>query len=407
MLGALSFVVASVGSAAEWTDLFDGKSLTGWVRRGGAAEYKVEDGAIVGETRPNTSNTFLCTEKMYGDFELELEFKVDDALNSGIQVRSNSVPGYQNGVVHGYQCEIDPSERAYTGGVYDESRRGVFLQDLSKNEAGRKALKHGQWNSYRIWCKGDRIQTWVNGVPCADLTDDMTKVGFIGLQVHGVGDRTSPLKVAWRKIRIRDLGVPYRGVPTGGQQLLGGDGDTMNWSRLGSSGGTPIGWKYRAGVAEVVPGTGNIESKPLVGDGWLYVKFMTDDNGLAGQANGNSGVYLQGSYEVQVLNSAGAGPAHDLCGGIYSIKAPDFAMTYPAYQWQDYLIRFIAPKWEGGKKVVNGRMSVWHNGTLIHRDVELPKETTAGQPETELPRGVMLQDHGNRVRYGTIWWRPL
>jgi hypothetical protein len=187
--------------------LLDGKTLAGWKQLGGKAKYTVEDGAIVGTSVPNTSNSFLCTEKHYSDFILELEFKVDPGLNSGVQVRSNSLKEYRNGQVHGYQVEIDPSPRAYSGGIYDEGRRG-WLQDLKNNEAARKAFKQNEWNKFRIECLRDSIKTWLNGVPAADLKDSMTKSGFIGLQVHGVGKKEEPLHVRWRNIRLKDLSKP-------------------------------------------------------------------------------------------------------------------------------------------------------------------------------------------------------
>jgi len=187
-----------------FVSLFDGKTLDGWKQLGGKAKYEAVDGMIVGSTVPNTPNSFLCTEKLYGDFILELEFKVDPSLNSGVQIRSNSLPDYKNGRVHGYQVEIDPSGRAWSGGIYDESRRG-WLNNLKENEPARKAFKQNEWNHYRIIAKGDSIKTWINGVPAADLTDDMTAEGFIGLQVHGVGGRTEPIQVRWRNIRLKDL----------------------------------------------------------------------------------------------------------------------------------------------------------------------------------------------------------
>ncbi len=199
---------ASLPAAEEaaFRPLFDGKTLDGWIQRGGKAKYAVEDGTIVGTSVPNTSNSFLCTEKTYGDFILELEFKVDPGLNSGVQIRSESRPDYKNGRVHGYQVEIDPSNRAWSGGIYDESRRG-WLNDLKNNEPARKAFKQNEWNKFRIECRGDSIKTWINGVPAADLKDDMTPRGFIALQVHGVGKRTEPLRVRWRNIRIAELGA--------------------------------------------------------------------------------------------------------------------------------------------------------------------------------------------------------
>lgn len=193
------------GEDEEWIELFDGNSLDNWIKRGGAATYSIEDGAIVGTTAPDTPNTFLCTPDEYGDFELELEFKVHPELNSGVQIRSLSRPDYQDGRVHGYQVEIDPSERAFTGGIYDEARRG-WIYDLKENEAARKAFRQDEWNQMRVLASGHSIKTWINGVPAADLTDDMTARGFIALQVHGVGSRKDPLSVRWRNIRLRKIG---------------------------------------------------------------------------------------------------------------------------------------------------------------------------------------------------------
>ncbi|MBL7038810.1 MAG: DUF1080 domain-containing protein [Pirellulaceae bacterium] len=213
----LAFVIVAIcvpvnanTQAAEaedgWICLFDGKSLDGWKQLGGEAKYTVEDGEIVGTSVPNTSNSFLRTEKMYGDFILELEFKVHPELNSGIQIRSHSLPDYRNGRVHGYQVEIDASDRGWSGGIYDESRRG-WLNSLEQNAAARYAFKQNQWNHFRIQAIGDSIKTWLNGVPAADLVDSMTQTGFIALQVHGVGDREDPVWVRWRNIRIKDLGT--------------------------------------------------------------------------------------------------------------------------------------------------------------------------------------------------------
>lgn len=183
------------------TPIFDGHTLNGWVQRGGRATYAVEDGVIVGTTKPNQPNSFLCTEREYENFTLELEFKVDPALNSGIQIRSESRPDVKDGRVHGYQVEIDPSTRGWTGGVYDEGRRG-WLADLSQNESARRVFRQGEWNHLRIEAVGDSIQTWINDVPAAVLEDGMTRRGFIALQVHGVGANAEPLQVRWRNILV-------------------------------------------------------------------------------------------------------------------------------------------------------------------------------------------------------------
>jgi HEAT repeat protein len=190
--------------ATGFVPLFDGRTLEGWRRLGGRAAYRVEDGQIVGTTRPREPNTFLCTERLFDDFVLELEFRVDPELNSGIQIRSNSIPDYDNGRVHGYQVEIDPSDRAWSGGIYDEARRG-WLAPLDEANPARQAFRPDGWNRLRVVARGDTITTWLNGVAAAHLVDAMTPRGFIGLQVHGVGDRTEPLEVRWRDIRIREL----------------------------------------------------------------------------------------------------------------------------------------------------------------------------------------------------------
>ncbi len=199
-----SFAFAGNRLNAQWEQLFDGKTLNGWVQRGGEAQYVVEDGAIVGISVQGTPNSFLCTEKTYANFILEVDFLVDEDMNSGIQIRSNSLEEYRNGRVHGYQVEIDPSERAWTGGIYDEARRG-WLYDLRTNEAARKAFKHGEWNHFHIEAVGNSIRTWLNGVPAAYLIDWMTPEGFIALQVHK--RQKSGIKVRWKNIRILDLGT--------------------------------------------------------------------------------------------------------------------------------------------------------------------------------------------------------
>ncbi len=194
-----------VAADVKFTQLFDGKTLDGWKQLGGKAKYEVKDGAIVGSSVPNTPNSFLCTKKMYGDFVLEYEFKVDPSLNSGVQIRSNSLESYRSGRVHGYQVEIDPSQRVWTAGIYEESRRG-WLNNLKDNEPARKAFKQNEWNKVRVEAIGDSLKTQLNGVAAADLVDSMTLSGFIGLQVHGVGKRTDPVSISWRGLRIKDLG---------------------------------------------------------------------------------------------------------------------------------------------------------------------------------------------------------
>ena len=192
---------ASIGQEAKWQDIFNGKNLKGWERLNGTADFKVKDKTIIGISKKGSPNTFLATKKMYDDFILEFEFKVDDGFNSGVQIRSKSLKDFNNGRVHGYQYEIDPSARAWTGGIYDEARRG-WLYPLTRNEYGKEALKKQEWNKARVEAIGSSIRTWLNGVPCADLIDDMTLSGFIALQVHSVADSDVGKSVSFRNIRI-------------------------------------------------------------------------------------------------------------------------------------------------------------------------------------------------------------
>ncbi|MDN5205072.1 DUF1080 domain-containing protein [Fulvivirgaceae bacterium BMA10] len=205
LLMLIWFVSPSLSAQDDgWKNLFNGKNLKGWKQLNGQAEYKVEDGVIVGVSVPNTPNSFLSTKKDYQDFILELEVKVDPLLNSGIQIRSNSIPDYRNGSVHGYQVELDPSNRAWSGGIYDESRRG-WIYNLARNEEGSKAFKNGEWNKVHIEAIGNTIRTWINGVQCANLVDDLTSSGFIGLQVHGIGNDQKKVgkTVQWKNVRIK------------------------------------------------------------------------------------------------------------------------------------------------------------------------------------------------------------
>ncbi|OHB86672.1 MAG: hypothetical protein A2V98_10975 [Planctomycetes bacterium RBG_16_64_12] len=195
-------LVAAVPPAVQaeeegFVPLFDGKTLDGWRKAGGGATYRVDDGCIVGEVGPGP-NTFLSTEKIFGDFILKLEVKLDVPGNSGIQFRSHEREG--GGPVYGYQCEIDPSERAWSGGIYDESRRG-WLYPLKDDEAARKAFKLDDWNEYVLEAIGPSLKTWVNGVPCAKLTDDADADGFIALQVHSGKEG----RIRWRNIRIKEV----------------------------------------------------------------------------------------------------------------------------------------------------------------------------------------------------------
>lgn len=220
MMFAITACAATESAHDEigFVPLFDGQTLDGWRKVGGGATYHVEEGDIVGKRGPGP-NTFLRTEKQYHDFILKLEFKLDIVGNSGVQFRSHQQNG--DGRVFGYQCEIDPSDRRWSGGIYDESRR-AWLYPLADQPEKQAAFKLDDWNEYVIKTDGPHLQTWVNGVRCADLLDVMDLSGFIALQVHG-GKQG---QIRWRNIRLKDLGQ------TSWRPLF--DGKTLNgWSTKG------------------------------------------------------------------------------------------------------------------------------------------------------------------------------
>ena len=149
-----------------------------------------------------------------------------------------------------------------------------------------------------------------------------------------------------------------------------------------------------------------VTSKPKFQSGTLHIEFQLpfEPEGR-GQGRGNSGCYLQGRYEVQVLDSFGLKGENNEAGGIYSIKAPDVNMCYPPQSWQTYDIDFTAAEFKDGKKEKNARMTVRHNGVLIHDNVEVDRVTTAAPvPEGATPGPIYLQDHGHPVRYRNIWF---
>ncbi len=187
----------------DWEYLFNGRDLGGWNRVNGTAHYLVMDGAIVGTTVAGSPNSFLATDRVFSDFVLELEFKQEGVSNSGIQFRSLSKPDYREGRVHGYQYEIDPSQRAWTGGIYDEARRG-WLYTVDFNPHAKSLYNFGRWNHLRIEAIGNSLRTWLNSVPVAHVIDDLTAEGFIALQVHSIKEpHEAGRHIFWRNIRIR------------------------------------------------------------------------------------------------------------------------------------------------------------------------------------------------------------
>jgi hypothetical protein len=215
-LALIAAACSSLKSSSGYVSLFDGKSLDNWVVKGGTATYRVENGVIIGKTTEGSKNTFLSTTRDYADFDLQLEVLCDKELNSGIQIRSHvytqdtpqaSQPKRirEKGEIYGYQCEITTSDKCVSGNFWDEGRWTKWWDNLTNKPGACAAFKDGQWNNYRIVAQGDRIRSWVNGVPCADFRDNQDAIGFIGLQVHSIPKGKGPYEVRWRNIRIREL----------------------------------------------------------------------------------------------------------------------------------------------------------------------------------------------------------
>ncbi len=244
---------------AGWQMLFDGKTTKGWIQRGGKAPYTVENGVLVGTCVDKEPNSFLCTEKEYDDFILEAEVNTEGS-NTGIQFRSHSTPQYMDGRVHGWQMEIDPSPRAWTGGIYDEARR-MWLYPTFINPNGRAAYKgNGNWNKYRIEAIGNTIRTFVNGVPVSHLVDTLVEKGFIALQVHSIQKPEDiGKKVRFKNVRIKTgANVQSSPVDTCPVQNLIPNNLTAQEEKLGwkmlFNGKDFTGW--RAAFKQEMPATG-------------------------------------------------------------------------------------------------------------------------------------------------------
>lgn len=201
----IGFVLAATiyVSGQEWVDLFNGKNLKGWEKLDGDAEFRVENGEVIGVSALGTPNTFLATKEVYGDFILEYEMKMDRGLNSGVQFRSVAKKPDGAERVNGYQVECDDhDDRPWAGGVYEEADRG-WLYPMVYNPAVVISNRRGEWNHIRVEADGNVIRTYVNGINFVNLVDDARKEGFIALQVHSIEEEELEGKeIRWRNIRI-------------------------------------------------------------------------------------------------------------------------------------------------------------------------------------------------------------
>ncbi len=289
---------------AGFVPIFDGKTLDGWKVVGGGAKYRVEGGEIVGTVDPaSKSNTFLRTDRTYGDFILKLDLKLDVPGNSGIQFRSHQRTEPNGSVrVFGYQAEVDPLPRAWSGGLYDEGRRG-WLYDLRDHPEARKAFHVQGWNAYVIEARGPRIRITLNGVPCADYLDTMDLEGFIALQVHAGKEGV----IRWKDVRVKDLGESRWKPLWDGKTLEG-------WVAVGGGHFAVEGDAIRGTNASSDPKHGHLFSREIYGDFAVKFRFRSD--------RGNSGLYFRadegGSLGVRGFQ-AEVDPTNDV-GGLYETE---------------------------------------------------------------------------------------
>ena len=423
-----------------WTNLFNGKDLTGWKQLNGEAKYEVVDGVIVGTTVMNTPNSFICTEKNYSDFIFEVELLVEPNMNSGIQFRSESKPDYNNGRVHGYQCEVDPSERAWSAGIYDEARRG-WLYPLSLNPAAQSALKMGEWNKYRIECIGNSIRTWLNDVPVAHIIDDMTSEGFIALQVHGIGKNKEKegQQIKWRNVRIKTENLePALYADIHVENLVANDLSEIERKqgfKLLFDGKSPNGWKSSRGEEfpkqgwEVKDGIlsvlssggdaskkgGDIVTKKQFGPFELKFDFMFTEGANSGvkYGIGNNGPGL--GLEYQVLDDEKHPDAKQ--GVVGNRTMASLYDLIPANKER----RFTkgAGEWNRGRIIVYpcGTVQHWLNGrkvveymrgdniykALVARSKYAKYENFGMAEKTP----ILLQDHNDHVSFRSIKIREL
>jgi hypothetical protein len=443
VLAAAGMASATVAADKAGVPLFDGKSLNGWKQLGGAADYQVIDGAIVGSSRPGVPNSFLVTEKNYGDFVLEFDVRQDvGPTNSGVQFRSLSTPAFENGRVHGYQADIDPSPRQWSGQIYEEAQRGWFSTGET-NPPAKSLYKFGEWNHYRIEAIGPRLRVWINNGAAADVIDSATASGFIGLQVHSINNaEESGRTTSWKNLVIQTeklkplpkMGIFIRNnLPNNlhaeekaqGWRLLW-DGKTAKGWRSAKSAGFPAkGWSMANGelAVQAKGGGGDIMTDDEFDAFELQLEFKVS-------AGANSGIFYYLTSPHDPVSNAPLGLEYQI---LDDERHPDAKLGIDGNRTlaslYDILPRAklmtnvgIAPKvdvWQHARIVANrdGRVEHWLNGVKVlefrRGSDDYRAHVAAGKFKStpgfgEAPRGrILLQDHGDAVAFRSIKVRNL
>ncbi|MGH6615949.1 3-keto-disaccharide hydrolase [Sphingomonas sp.] len=436
---------AATRAQAPWRDITPRTGLAGWHVTGGKAAYDVDKGELVGHAAPGATNSWLVSDAQYGDFILEFDAQTDPALNSGVMIRGQSRPDYRDGVVYGYQAEIDPSSRRWSGGLYDEQRR-QWLHTLGRNEPARRTFRSGEWNHYRVEAIGTRLRTWINGVPAADIVDDMDARGFIAFQVHAIPDAAAARRpeVRFRNVQIiTDAPARYALPATGLEQqgwlsnrLSSGerragwkllwDGVTgTGWRSVKAPGFPKSGWSMASGVLRVTGGGGDIITTRDYRNFELSVDFR-----LTPGANSGIKYFLDANrlkskgeaigLEYQLLDDARHPDAKMGRDGNRTLASLYDLITARNLSDPDSPGKRINPpgEWNRAVIVVRGNhVEHWLNGfKMVDYDRGSPafRALVAQSKYADVPEfgegeqgPILLQDHGDEVDFRSIKLREL